>query len=143
MRERRVGAEDPEGLGQMRRRKSVFTGDVLLAIPRWVAMGADRRLIADVLGTTVPSLQVTCNRHGISLKTPEDSTPTLRRVLGVQSYSALDAEAERRGVSAARLLSVIVSVIVQDNLFDAVLDDSTIFDSTDQLYEDDSGEGEQ
>ena len=51
-----------------RGRRVKFTGDVIENIKKFVAQGISRDEIANRLGVTVGSLQVTCSRLGISLR---------------------------------------------------------------------------
>jgi hypothetical protein len=48
-------------------RKTKFTTEVMAKIEAWVAEGLTRLQIADRLGTTLGSLQVSCSRKGVSL----------------------------------------------------------------------------
>jgi hypothetical protein len=52
---------------RQRGRATRFTDEVLANIQQWVAEGIGRKEIAERLGTTPGSLQVSCSRHGISL----------------------------------------------------------------------------
>jgi hypothetical protein len=54
----------PKGRG----RTLKFTPDVIEQIKQWVAEGFDRHEIASRVGSSVGSLQVTCSRLGISLR---------------------------------------------------------------------------
>lgn len=103
--------------------KLVFTDDVLRAIPEWVALGADKREIAAVIGTTVGSLEVTCSREGISLSGGAISPKTLREGLSDAHRRVLLAAAEQRGVPVVQLILRIIETVASDNLVDSVLDD--------------------
>jgi hypothetical protein len=52
-------------------RPQKFTPDNIQKIKNWVAEGISRERIAKSLDVTVGSLQVTCSRRGISLRTPK------------------------------------------------------------------------
>lgn len=101
--------------------KVVFTEDVLAAIPEWVGLGADRREIAEILGTTVGSLQATCSVEGISLDS--GAGLTLERGLASSKWMRLRREALSRGVSVPQLVVSLVEAVIDDDMFDAVLDD--------------------
>jgi hypothetical protein len=49
------------------RRKKVFTDEILKQIPMWIEQGLNRVQIAERIGCTGNSLQVTCSKKGISL----------------------------------------------------------------------------
>jgi hypothetical protein len=68
-------------------RRIKFTPQVIQKIKEFVAEGISRDQIADRLGVTVGSLQVTCLRSGISLRRSNGSR---RRCQGIDySYSVL------------------------------------------------------
>lgn len=94
-----------------------YTPEVLAAIPGWRAAGASREEIASVLGVSVNSLQVTCSREGISLRSP------LREALGPTLWAQLRKEAERRKTTVPGLVSDVMRAVVGDNLFAGVLGD--------------------
>jgi hypothetical protein len=48
-------------------RKTKFTAEVMAKIEAWIAEGLTRLQIADRLGTTLGSLQVSCSKKGVSL----------------------------------------------------------------------------
>lgn len=109
-------------------RPRLFTDDVLAAIPRWVQLGASREEIAEVIGTTVGSLVVTCAQHGISLSGGAISDLTLQRSLPDDKRQRLRRYARDRGVPVAQLvLDVLEAVLGEDDagsILDAVLDDA-------------------
>jgi hypothetical protein len=49
-------------------RKMKFTPERLVQIKNLIERGWDRQQIADTIGVTLGSLQVTCSKHGISLR---------------------------------------------------------------------------
>jgi hypothetical protein len=74
-----------------RGRRVKFTPEVIESIRKLVAQGINRHEIANRLGVTVGSLQVTCSRLGISLR---------QIILSNGSHRTLDAHVrEQRGVS--------------------------------------------
>lgn len=99
-------------------RSSVFTPEVLAAIPAWSEL-ATRQEIAEVLGTTVGSLEVTCHHHGISLT----AARFLRHGVTIEQWAKLRAEAELRGMTALQLITSVVGGVVDNGLFAAVLGD--------------------
>lgn len=105
------------------RPRSIFTDEVLRSIPLWIELGADGLDIAAALGTTLGSLQYACHMEGISLRS---SSPGIRQGLGAGRWAMLRREAEQRGVSAHQLLVNIVTAVVDDQLFNAVLDDGDL-----------------
>ena len=124
------------------RRRSILTKDVMAGIPVLVQQGLDAEAIAARLGCTAGTLKVRCSQRGISLRVPKEvkvvplvsdpkppqskrcfafalpSTLQLSRV----AMSRLRQRAEAIGVNEAQLASVLLEVIAQDDLYDAVLD---------------------
>ena len=52
-----------------------FTRDTVQQIRNLVEQGKSREEIAELIGVTVRSLQVTCSRLGISVRRPDSSHP--------------------------------------------------------------------
>ena len=124
------------------RRRSTLTKDVMAGIPVLVQQGLDAEAIAARLGCNVGTLKVRCSQAQISLRVPKEvkvvplvsdpkppqskrcfafalpSTLQLSRV----AMSRLRQRAEAIGVNEAQLASVLLEVIAQDDLYDAVLD---------------------
>jgi hypothetical protein len=64
-----AAAQENNGVPSVKdRRRRKFTPDNIAKIKDWVANGVGRDEIANRLGATVGSLQVTCSRLGISLR---------------------------------------------------------------------------
>jgi hypothetical protein len=82
-------------------------------IPLWVNQGLSREDIAERIGTTVPSLTMTCSREGIPLK-PGTLTDA--------SWIAIEAQARKLRVTPERLVALVMERVASDNLFKAVLD---------------------
>ena len=123
-------------------RPSILTKDVMAGIPVLVQQGLTAEAIAARLGCTVGTLKVRCSQAQISLRVPKEvkvvplvsdpkppqskrcfafalpSTLQLSRV----AMSRLRQRAEAIGVNEAQLASVLLEVIAQDDLYDAVLD---------------------
>jgi Helix-turn-helix domain of resolvase len=57
-----------------RRRQKKFTPERIQQIKNLVEQGTSREKIAELIGVTVGSLQVTCSRLGISLRRPKSDT---------------------------------------------------------------------
>jgi hypothetical protein len=114
----------------------------MAGIPVLVQQGLDAEAIAARLGCNVGTLKVRCSQAQISLRVPKEvkvvplvsdpkppqskrcfafalpSTLQLSRV----AMSRLRQRAEAIGVNEAQLASVLLEVIAQDDLYDAVLD---------------------
>jgi len=52
-----------------------FTRETVQQITNLVEQGKSREEIAELIGVTVRSLQVTCSRLGISVRRPDSSNP--------------------------------------------------------------------
>lgn len=124
------------------RRRSNLTKHLMAGIPVLVQQGLNAEAIAARLGCTVGTLKVRCSQAQISLRVPKEvkvvplvsdpkppqskrcfafalpSTLQLSRV----AMSRLRQRAEAIGVNEAQLASVLLEVIAQDDLYDAVLD---------------------
>lgn len=102
------------------RRSVIFTREVFDAIPIWVALGAQPKDIAEILGTTENSLRVRCSKAKISLA---DMSLFNRRVavLSDDHLLALRREAMRRGVTMPRLIVAIIENLVERDAFSEVL----------------------
>lgn len=101
----------------------MFTDEVLSAIPRWVALGADPQEIAEVIGTTVGSLKVTCSREGIPLSGGAISPKTLKGNLTDGQRRKLREAADLRAIPVVQLVLNIITAVVDDSMIDSVLDD--------------------
>ena len=135
------------------RRPSVLTKDVMAGIPVLVQQGLNTEAIAARLGCTVGTLKVRCSQQRISLRVPKElkvvplvplvpapeppkppkqpkqerslafALPTTLQLSRV-AMSRLRQRAEAIGVNEAQLASDLLEVIAQDDLYDAVLDNS-------------------
>jgi len=119
-------------------RKKLLTDSVLAQIPRWTECGLGPNEIAQKIGCTVGTLRVLCSRYGISLRRPlrsgqqrhagptRDATPTdLVLSLSDETRVGLQARAGSLGLSDVELVSVLIETIDRDDLYGAVLDDSS------------------
>ena len=125
-----------------RQRRSNLTKHIMAGIPTLVQQGLNAEAIAARLGCNVGTLKVRCSQAQISLRVPKEvkvvplvsdpkppqskrcfafalpSTLQLSRV----AMSRLRQRADAIGVNEAQLASVLLEVIAQDDLYDAVLD---------------------
>ena len=131
-------------------RKPIFTDAVLALIPTLVAQNVPPAEIAERVGCTLGTLKVRCSEFKISLRTsdwrdrrkqrvaePKATTVTMlpRPVSNPQpltvpsslmlsrvAMSRLCQRAEATGMTEAELVTTLIELIAQDDLFDAVLD---------------------
>ena len=116
----------------------------MAGIPVLVQQGLNTEAIAARLGCNVGTLKVRCSQAQISLRVPKevkvvplvsDPKPPSRQTkrcfafalpttlqLSRVAMSRLRQRAEAIGVNEAQLASVLLEVIAQDDLYDAVLD---------------------
>jgi hypothetical protein len=126
-------------------RPSILTKDVMAGIPVLVQQGLNAEAIAARLGCTVGTLKVRCSQAQISLRTPKvvkvvplvpaptpSKPPQSKRCfafaipttlqLSRVAMSRLRQRAEATGMTEAELVTTLIEVIAQDDLYDAVLD---------------------
>ena len=129
------------------RRGSILTKDVMAGIPVLVQQGWTAEAIAARIGCTVGTLRVRCCHAGISLRVPKEvkvvplvplvpaspakppqpkrffafAVPTTLQLSKV-AMSRLRQRAEATGMTEAALVTNLLEVIAQDDLYDAVLD---------------------
>ena len=126
-------------------RLRILTKEVLASIPVLVQQGMDAEAIAAHLGCKVSTLRVRCSQAQISLRVPQEvkvvplvpvakppkppkqkrcfafAVPTTLQLSKV-AMSRLRQRAEATGMTEAELVTKLLEVIAQDDLFDAVLD---------------------
>ena len=129
-------------------RPSILTKDVMAGIPVLVQQGLTAEAIAARLGCTVGTLKVRCSQAQISLRVPKEvkvvplvplapvpttpkssqskrcfafAVPTTLQLSRV-AMSRLRQRANAMGVTEAALVTTLLEMIAQDDLFDAVLD---------------------
>jgi hypothetical protein len=129
-------------------RHRILTKEVLASIPSLVQQGLNTEAIAARLGCKVATLKVRCSQSQISLRVPNEvkvvpmvplvptpkppkppeqkrsyafAVPTTLQLSKV-AMSRLRQRAEAMGVTEAELVTNLLEVIAQDDLFDAVLD---------------------
>ena len=130
------------------RRRSILTKNVMAGIPALVQQGLNAEAIAARLGCTAGTLKVRCSQAQISLRAPKEikvvplvplvptpeapkppkqkrsyafALPTTLQLSRV-AMSRLRERAEAMGVTEAALAATLLEMIVQDDLYDAVLD---------------------
>ena len=130
------------------RRHSILTKDVIAGIPVLVQQGLNAEAIAARLGCSPGTLKVRCSQAGISLRVPKDvkvvpmvplvpapkppkppkqkrcfafAVPTTLQLSRV-AMSRLRQRAEAMGMNEAELVTTLLEMIAQDDLYDAVLD---------------------
>jgi len=126
-------------------RPSILTKDVMAGIPVLVQQGLNTEAIAARLGCTAGTLKVRCSQAQISLRIPKEvkvvplvplvpppkppkqkrsyafAVPTTLQLSRV-AMSRLRQRAEATGVNEAELVTNLLEMIAQDDLYDAVLD---------------------
>ena len=126
-------------------RRSILTKDVMAGIPVLVQQGLNTEAIAARLGCTAGTLKVRCSQAQISLRLPKEVkvvplvplTPAPKPPKQKRSYafampttlqlsrvamSRLRQRAKATGTTEAELVTSLLEVIAQDDLYDAVLD---------------------
>ena len=128
------------------RRRFILTKTVMAGIPVLVQQGMAAEAIAVRIGCTVGTLRVRCCHAGISLRVPKEAKvvplvslvpasskpPQPKRFFAVAApttlqlskvaMSRLRQRAEATGMTEAELVTKLLEVIAQDDLYDAVLD---------------------
>jgi hypothetical protein len=105
----------------------IFTQEVLDSIPVMVEQGLNRDEIAARIGTTTASLQVRCSQRKISLRKSGPRPPKrveMPLTLSNRTVTILQKRAKARGCSEAKLAIDLLEMIVNDDLLDAVLDET-------------------
>ena len=114
-------------------RPRIFTPQVFSRISSLVDQGLGAPEIADTIGCNLGSLRVRCSQQGISLRrhsrprVASQSKPQGQLTICLRGSAAvhLYQQASKRGISASRFAVALLEAIVQDNLYDAVIDDDT------------------
>ena len=128
--------------------RTILTAEVLGSIPVLVQQGMAAEAIAARIGCTVGTLRVRCSHAGISLRVPKEvkvvpmvplapaptppksplskqcfafAVPTTLELSRV-AMSRLRQRAETTGMTEAELVTTLLEMIAQDDLYDAVLD---------------------
>lgn len=113
------------------RPRLIFTDQVLAQIPVWIAQGDTLDKIASRIGTTIGSLYVTCSRMGVSLRganrpANKRTTEEIRIKVSKQVVTVLEEHGKMFSMTREQLVAVLLEQIVNDDLFQAVLDFETI-----------------
>jgi hypothetical protein len=104
---------------------------VLSQISSLVTQGMSAVEIADKIGCSLGTLRVKCSQHGISLRRCCDKSgakleakPHTRIVIQLPHGAAiqLNQQAQNHGTTGPRLAAALLEAVVQDNLYDAVID---------------------
>jgi hypothetical protein len=114
-------------------RPRIFTPQVFSRISDLVDQGLGAAEIADTIGCNLGSLRVRCSQQGISLRrhsrprVASQSKPQGQLTICLRGSAAvhLYQQASKRGISASRFVVALLEAIVQDNLYEAVIDDDT------------------
>jgi hypothetical protein len=117
-------------------RPSIYTPDVVRAIPRWVEAGMTPQAIAERIGTTEGSLKTRCSQFKISLRPPNGRTGRLPKeikaalpqavlsvVLSELGMLQLKQRAALKGMGVGAFAGLLLETIANDGLYAAVLDD--------------------
>ncbi len=113
------------------RRARIFSPLVLSQISNLVAQGLSAAEIAQKIGCSLGTLRVKCSQHGISLRRYCDDAgmtserkPHARIVIQLSPSAAfrLQQKAQIQGTTGSRLAAAVLEAVVQDNLYDAVID---------------------
>ena len=100
-------------------RPKLFTREILMLIPQWIKNGVTKPEIAERIGTTVPSLKVMCSRYGIPLQT---GLREFKINLPAEIKAKLSMKAHDLDLSPLQLAALLLESVVDDDLFNAVLD---------------------
>ena len=130
----------------MNMRQMILTKAVLASVPALVEQGLNKEAIAARLGCKVATLKVRCSQAQISLRVPKEAKvvplvslvpaspkpPQSKRCfafavpttleLSKVAMSRIRQQAEATGMTEAELVTKLLEVIAQDDLYDAVLD---------------------
>ena len=142
-----INAEAMNSVTEKKRggRPSILTKDVMAGIPVLVQQGLNAEAIAARLGCTIGTLKVRCSQAQISLRVPKEvkvvplvpaptpsKPPKQKRCVGFAvpttlqlskvAMSRLRQRAEAMATTEADLVTTLIEVIAQDDLYDAVLD---------------------
>jgi hypothetical protein len=98
------------------KQRSVFTKDAVRTIQRMHGHGSPNKAIALAIGTTEASLRARSSQ----LKLP---TKRVRMQFAESIVAACEGAAQRRNITPCELIQIIMERVVQDDLFEAILDD--------------------
>jgi hypothetical protein len=110
-------------------RQKKITAVVLEQIPTLIKAGISSGEIADRIGCTLGTLRVVCSKAKISLRKSESDKPDRNHhadipvALPGAMIAMFQREAGKRGLAVEAFVSMLLKVIAQDNLYEAVLDE--------------------
>ena len=107
-------------------RQKKITAAVLEQIPSLIERGISPDETAARVGCTSGTLRVVCSKAKISLRKKKSDKPTIPVALPGAMIGMFQREAGVRGLEVATFASMLLKVIAQDNLYDAVLDELEI-----------------
>lgn len=113
------------------RRRTIFSPQVLSQIAKFVEQGFSAAEIAEKVGCKLGSLRVKCSQHGISLRRWQANSggrnahARIMIHLSRSAASLLQRTAQSQGTTGPRLAAALLEAVVQDNLYDAVIDRKT------------------
>jgi hypothetical protein len=130
--------------------RNKFTPPVVRQIRSWVEAGLSTNEIAAKVGCTVGTLRVRCSQLGVSLRRGAQSTqknpraqsavPEVQRRTAAAGKSVsrerlvltiprialrqLGEHANKKGISSSRFAAILLEKVAQDELYEAVLDET-------------------
>jgi hypothetical protein len=114
------------------RRGRIFSPQVLSQIAKLVEQGFSAAEIAERVGCKLGTLRVKCSQYGISLRRWQANSagkPAHARIMIQLSRSAaslLRRTAQNQGTTGPQLAAALLEAVVQDNLYDAVIDQEKV-----------------
>jgi hypothetical protein len=110
--------------------RRIFTPAAVKIVRELAAQGKSSAQIADVIGSTPPSVRVKCCQLKIQLRRSGRPNPTwldhrekLVLYMRPAEYAALKQKADHMYRPASELAGLLLEAVVSSNLYDAVLDD--------------------
>jgi metal-dependent amidase/aminoacylase/carboxypeptidase family protein len=109
------------------RKKKIFSPGVFEQVKALVHQGMSPKEIANHLGCTLGTLRVKCSQHQITLRRNQDAAAEprngiLRIRLSEHLAVRLHSRSRQMRVSHSKFAAQLIEAIVQDNLYDAVID---------------------
>jgi hypothetical protein len=114
------------------RRGRIFSPQVLSQIAKLVEQGFSAADIAEKVGCKLGTLRVKCSQHGISLRrwqansAARSSHARIMILLSRGAASLLRRTAQNQGTTGPQLAAALLEAVVQDNLYDAVIDQKKV-----------------
>src|SRR4051794_14131982 len=104
-------------------RSKKFTTVVIPQIQSWVTAGLSTVEIAEKIGCTLGTLRVRCSQLGISLRRGRSAEKSLLVSMSRVTAQEFQNQAASKGISGSTLAATLLQKIVQDDLYEAVLDE--------------------